>query len=106
MNIKSCNDKKCLHALLWGTAIGTIGLIVKWCLTEWEPEWGWLMLASYLSSSMLLDLLIVFLAVVVAVAFYCLTQEQNRRTETRCRRCGYILKGLSKPECPECGEVI
>jgi hypothetical protein len=24
----------------------------------------------------------------------------------RCRRCGYILHGLSRPQCPECGEVI
>lgn len=25
---------------------------------------------------------------------------------TRCRRCGYILNGLSRPQCPECGERI
>lgn len=24
--------------------------------------------------------------------------------ETRCRRCGYILRGISEPRCPECGE--
>ena len=26
--------------------------------------------------------------------------------ETRCRKCGYILKGLSEPRCPECGTPI
>lgn len=26
--------------------------------------------------------------------------------ETRCRRCGYILRGLVEPRCPECGERI
>lgn len=26
--------------------------------------------------------------------------------ETRCRRCGYVLRGLSQPVCPECGERI
>ena len=26
--------------------------------------------------------------------------------ETRCRLCGYILRGLSEPRCPECGEKI
>lgn len=26
--------------------------------------------------------------------------------ESVCRRCGYILKGLSEPRCPECGEGI
>lgn len=27
-------------------------------------------------------------------------------TETACRKCGYILRGLSEPRCPECGEAI
>ena len=26
--------------------------------------------------------------------------------ETRCRKCGYILRGLSEPRCPECGEPV
>ncbi len=26
--------------------------------------------------------------------------------ETRCRKCGYILKGIPEPRCPECGERI
>jgi preprotein translocase subunit SecY len=32
--------------------------------------------------------------------------EQRGDGETRCRRCGYILRGLSEPRCPECGERI
>ncbi|UCG16144.1 MAG: hypothetical protein JSV19_12700 [Phycisphaerales bacterium] len=26
--------------------------------------------------------------------------------ETRCRECGYILRGITEPRCPECGERI
>lgn len=26
--------------------------------------------------------------------------------ETRCRKCRYILRGLSEPRCPECGTRI
>ena len=26
--------------------------------------------------------------------------------EPHCRKCGYILRGLSEPRCPECGEAI
>lgn len=26
--------------------------------------------------------------------------------ETRCRKCGYILRGLTEPRCSECGERI
>lgn len=30
----------------------------------------------------------------------------KRETETRCRKCRYILRGLREPRCPECGERI
>ncbi len=26
--------------------------------------------------------------------------------QTRCRKCSYILRGISEPRCPECGERI
>ena len=26
--------------------------------------------------------------------------------ETRCRKCGYILRGITEPKCSECGERI
>ena len=26
--------------------------------------------------------------------------------ETHCRKCGYILRGLSEPRCSECGEPV
>ena len=26
--------------------------------------------------------------------------------ETRCRKCNYILRGITEPRCPECGERI
>src|SRR5262245_60778035 len=31
---------------------------------------------------------------------------QSQNTETRCRKCNYILRGISEPRCPECGERI
>lgn len=33
-------------------------------------------------------------------------EEMTGEGETRCRKCRYILKGLSAPRCPECGEPI
>jgi ABC-type proline/glycine betaine transport system permease subunit len=35
-----------------------------------------------------------------------LAQCTGAGTETRCRKCGYILRGISEPRCPECGERI
>ena len=47
----------------------------------------------------------------VAIGFYVvLTRywgpEAIFDRETRCRACGYILKGIIEPRCPECGERI
>lgn len=44
----------------------------------------------------------------VACLGWVLTWLSVRRpdNETRCRKCGYILRGLTEPRCPECGERI
>jgi hypothetical protein len=48
-------------------------------------------------------------AVIGVLAYAALTRCFGPTTldpESRCRRCGYILRGLSEPRCPECGEGI
>ena len=40
----------------------------------------------------------------VAVLMYHDPVEKNY--ETRCRKCQYILRGITEPRCPECGERI
>ena len=41
------------------------------------------------------------------LALGCLYRTRRREPrETLCRRCGYILRGLATPKCPECGESI
>lgn len=47
----------------------------------------------------------------VTLATYSLLSGQHlvrteSETECRCRRCEYILRGISEPRCPECGEAI
>lgn len=49
-------------------------------------------------------LTLVFLSLAAVVTFALLSQltvnpVQDR--ETRCRRCGYILRGITEPRCPE-----
>jgi hypothetical protein len=47
---------------------------------------------------------------VVAFAVYTIVarRRDNSRShgETLCRKCGYILRGLTAPRCPECGGHI
>lgn len=47
------------------------------------------------------------LAALACVGWVLVTwQEARGDGETRCRKCNYILRGLSEPRCPECGEPI
>jgi hypothetical protein len=41
-----------------------------------------------------------------AVYHWCVFPYFIRGAHARCRRCGYLLKGLSVPRCPECGQAI
>ena len=46
---------------------------------------------------------------VTLVAYGLLTHYLRPRLpdpETRCRKCQYILRGISEPRCPECGERV
>ncbi len=55
-----------------------------------------------------LAFLIPFLFVSIAVYSW-ITQRfgpEGPFRETYCRKCGYILRGVSEPRCPECGERI
>jgi rubrerythrin len=45
------------------------------------------------------------LALGLASMFQWMTELRADR-ETRCRKCGYILRGITEPRCPECGEPI
>jgi len=52
---------------------------------------------------------LVFLPALVAVLAYVLLTVRYGRAlydQPRCRKCGYMLRGLSRPQCPECGEHI
>ena len=47
--------------------------------------------------------------ITVAVVYWLLTRQIDTDYsvgETRCRRCNHILRGLSEPRCPECGEMV
>ncbi|MCH8054513.1 MAG: hypothetical protein IH895_10665 [Planctomycetes bacterium] len=44
--------------------------------------------------------------IIATVLAHILTPKEWLDGETRCRKCGYILKGLTEPRCSECGERI
>ncbi|HRX85257.1 MAG TPA: YcxB family protein [Phycisphaerae bacterium] len=40
------------------------------------------------------------------IVAYMVRRPRLEDTECRCRRCTHLLRGLSEPRCPECGEAI
>ena len=59
--------------------------------------------------AMMADLVVVSVlavrGVVVGIVLYAHLRAPGGG-QTRCRKCGYILRGLTEPRCPECGERI
>ena len=58
-----------------------------------------LMLADYIWPCL-------FAVVVFTLLTRFLGPEHVGYSDTRCRECHYILKGITEPRCPECGERI
>lgn len=46
------------------------------------------------------------LACGIAFVVACFRDVRRDLEHIRCLKCGYILKGLTEPRCPECGERI
>ena|SRR3990172_1036318 len=69
---------------------------------------GFWFLRTKLGEAGAIWLLISFPASLVSILAFSATARHTHTVdvETRCRRCGYILRGISEPRCPECGERI
>ena len=65
--------------------------------------------ATYANTALQLSLSLLTLSLPVLI-YALLTWRYGPRPEdvmeTRCRECGYILRGITEPRCPECGESI
>lgn len=85
---------------IWQACDGLIGRDVP-------PPWGnpfpWRSMTSYALADTLPPLLVAF---AVYGVLSCLGRKSRPDSETRCRKCGYILRGISEPRCSECGERI
>jgi uncharacterized paraquat-inducible protein A len=65
--------------------------------------WKWITNASAVFAALPI-VLVAFVA--WGVSFRLLSRGRLADGETRCRKCHYILRGITEPRCPECGERI
>ena len=75
--------------------LGGIGSFSS-AFSSWNMPYG---LASFLGS-------VGGLAAIGAFVIACTKKAELETQHLRCLECGYILKGLSEPRCPECGRRI
>jgi hypothetical protein len=105
---------------LWFRTIATMAiasLLYLLVFTLIAPPWmpiivGWLQpRLGQLGATMAAMMLFALPPILLAVGLFTHLDGRSRAfkrgdNETRCRRCGHILRGLSEPRCPECGEKI
>lgn len=86
-------------AVLGRTIMFWIDEAVAWVLPIYD--WRFRELADALGVAV-----IALPGLVVAVVMFAVLPDRRRDGETRCRSCGYILRGLTEARGPECGERI
>ena len=85
---------------LWYQLMGVVQEVAAWVLPRIVPDTGY---------SLIVDLVALFIVAIPGVALGIALYAKLRGPgdgETRCRKCGYILRGLTNPRCPECGQTI
>ncbi len=78
-------------------AIGAIAFWIEWLLFPISP---------FTFNTAALQPIAITLSAAAGVGWLLLSRSRPHDRETRCRKCGYILRGLAEPRCSECGERI
>ncbi len=81
------------------TAALGLAAAAAWVFTVLQARARYTVPAAYLACA-------ITLTAVACYGWFLVWLGDRRDRETRCRRCGYILRGLREPRCPECGEPV
>ncbi len=81
-----------------------MGFVTSPIYTAWQVLGGSFLVGLHVGRSVAFTLPTTVLCLFVFA--YLVGQTPRKRNESHCRQCGYILRGLSNPRCPECGEAI
>jgi len=99
----------------WRVAIavgaGSVAAFVGLHASEWFVLWMGGPATRPTVAGMVFVCMVLVVPPAVATAVYGHLTRRYYKTrlhvgETRCRKCSYILKGITEPRCPECGERI
>ncbi len=105
---------------MWFRTLSTVAialLLYLIVIVVAAPAWGpWLLNAlqgplGRIGAVLVTMIILTVPPVLFATGAFTMLESHRRAAgrgddETRCRRCRYILRGLTEPRCPECGERI
>ena len=92
-----------------GAALTWLSLPISgWLYEPLNRAWSSLtpLLGDHASTIVLVLLLATPPALVALLVYGALARRSPPDEHLHCRRCNYILHGLTEPRCPECGESI
>ncbi len=104
----SCVYKKHIRDWWW-FRFGAISFVVSVVLVGLSYGISVFSRAFATSPALVLVKLLSNLALIGALAglvMACIKYAEDESEYLRCLKCGHILKGLSEPRCPECGQKI
>ena len=103
------NIKLVTFAIIAGFVVSGASLFVGWhnavnylVSLMYTPNTAWIAMPIGVGASALPGIVAAGLMMAIGVR----RGHQREVSETRCRKCEYILRGLREPICPECGERI
>jgi ABC-type Co2+ transport system permease subunit len=94
--------RRFILAVVSGAGTTWVGLFVASIMVDMLAPQGPLLPVIFFVAALPVAVLGAFVAAMVASTY----RRRRPDRETRCRKCGYILRGITEPRCPECGERI
>ena len=84
----------CATSSVWCALLAATGILTLW---GWGVTWALVFLGIILPPGLL---------AIWYMLRWCGRYQPDPEGHTHCGRCGYILRGLREPRCPECGTRI
>jgi hypothetical protein len=102
--LAKAQSRKEWRRLVWPVCLGVVWTCVLYEPTRWLADW----LLPVTAPNVAYYALHAILLAPVPLTLTVLRAQPEVRAdqECRCRQCGYVLRGLREPRCPECGEAI
>lgn len=82
------------------TAFMGVLAVLSWGFAGYQAWVSWTIAPMYMAISIMVTVCACIGWIMINI------QEMRRDGQTRCRKCGHILRGLTEPRCPECGTPI